>query len=170
MKVMHINSKKDAIKLNRIIKEEQVFILIYMDGCGPCNETKPEWLKLNYTLQQQYGKHPTLNIVHLNKNYIDDVENIGDINGFPTMKYIKNGKIVEEYENSSITNKDRKIDSFVNWIDSHILDVVSITPESSPEMLYKRLSTNTNLKSKHSKSKHSKSKRSKSKHSKSKHK
>ena len=38
-------------------------------------------------------------------------------NSFPTIRFITNkGKDVENYEDSSVENKDRTIDSFVDWI------------------------------------------------------
>ena len=37
------------------------------------------------------------------------------------MRYIgKKGKVVEEYENSKIKQKDRKVNSFVEWIALHV--------------------------------------------------
>jgi hypothetical protein len=48
------------------------------------------------------------------------------------MKYISNyGKKVEPYEKSSINRKDRSLDSFVNWIETNINSVQSVTPNSS---------------------------------------
>jgi hypothetical protein len=40
---LHINSEKDASKIDELIKQgNDVFILVYMEGCGPCNATRPE--------------------------------------------------------------------------------------------------------------------------------
>ena len=35
-------------------KDNKIFMLIYMEGCGPCNETRPEWSKLKNIL----SNHP----------------------------------------------------------------------------------------------------------------
>lgn len=141
MRVLHINSEKDVKKiktLDKLIKNNSdIFILVYMDGCGPCNATRPEWDKLEHILKEQYKNNDNLVIVDVNRNFLPKLKNIGEIDGFPTMKYINNkGKIIETYENSSINKKDRSTDSFINWIESKINTVISTT---SPFDVYKRL-------------------------------
>ena len=41
---------KDDKTLEKLKKHHEdginVFVLIYMNGCGPCEKTKPEWLEL----------------------------------------------------------------------------------------------------------------------------
>lgn len=141
MRVLHINSEKDVKKiktLDKLIKNNSdIFILVYMDGCGPCNATRPEWDKLEHILKEQYKNNDNLVIVDVNRNFLPKLKNIGEIDGFPTMKYINNkGKNIETYENSSINKKDRSTDSFINWIESKINTVISTT---SPFDVYKRL-------------------------------
>jgi thiol-disulfide isomerase/thioredoxin len=108
-----------------------------MEGCGPCNATRPEWKKLVSALKDNYDKKDNLVVVDLNKDLLSEIINkkIGNIDGFPTMKYLKDGKI-ETYENSTISKKDRSIDSFINWIESKINTVVST---SSPQNVYNRI-------------------------------
>jgi thiol-disulfide isomerase/thioredoxin len=158
MLFLHINSEKDVKKLeildNFIKNNSHVFILVYMEGCGPCNATRPEWKKLESALKDNYDKKDNLVVVDLNKDLLSEIINkkIGNIDGFPTMKYINNyGKNIETYENSSISKKDRSTDSFINWIESKINTVVST---SSPQNVYKRIV-----------SKHNKSQKSQKKHS-----
>jgi thiol-disulfide isomerase/thioredoxin len=133
MIVLHIETEKDAFMVDKLINQgSDVFILVYMKGCGPCNATRPEWEKLEPTLKSQYAKNNKLVVIDINKDYIDKVKHIGSIDGFPTMKYISNyGKKVEPYEKSSIGRKDRSLDSFVNWIETNINSVHSVTPNSS---------------------------------------
>ena len=99
--------------------------------------------------------------------YISKVKNIGTIDGFPTIKYIGNyGKTVEQYEKSSITKKDRSINSFINWIESKISNTVSTTPTSSVHHVYKRIlktvnktrRNKTQAKTRRNKGRHNKSK------------
>ena len=166
MYVLHINSEKEVGKVNQLIKNgSDVFILVYMVGCGPCNATRPEWSKIESALKNQYSKNNKLAIVDINKDYISKVKNIGTIDGFPTIKYIGNyGKTVESYEKSSITKKDRSINSFINWIESKISNTVSTTPTSSVEHVYKRI-----LKTVHkTRTKNNKTRRNKGRHNKSK--
>lgn len=150
MRVLNINSNKDVSLIDKLIKQGcNVFILVYMEGCGPCNATRPEWSKLETALKDQYKKNDNLVIVDINKDYVSGVKHIGSIDGFPTMKYIgKNGKKVESYEDSSIKNKNRSVDSFIEWIESNINSVKTTNPTSSSHNVYKRLSTTNKKKSK----------------------
>ena len=141
MHILHINSENEVGQINSLIKNgSDIFILVYMVGCGPCNATRPEWTKIESALKNQYSKNNKLVIIDINKDFISKIKNIGTIDGFPTIKYIGNyGKIVEPYEKSSITKKDRSINSFINWIESKINNTISTTPTSSPQHVYKRL-------------------------------
>jgi hypothetical protein len=142
MHILHINSGKDVHKIDKYIKDgSNVFILVYMEGCGPCNATRPEWEKIESALRHQYAKNNKLVVIDVNKDYLSDIKHIGEVDGFPTIKYIgNNGSIIETYESSSIKKKDRSVSSFINWIESKINSVVSTTPTSSADHVYKRLS------------------------------
>jgi hypothetical protein len=96
-------------------KNNKIFMLIYMEGCGPCNETRPEWSKLKNILSNQ---PKNIIVVSIDKDLIDKVKHIKQPpQSFPTMRYITNsGENIESYEESDVSNKDRKIDSFVEWI------------------------------------------------------
>jgi thiol-disulfide isomerase/thioredoxin len=132
------NANKNAVD-DLIHHKKHIFVLIYMEGCGPCNATRPEWAKMTQTLQKQYAKNNDVVIVDVNKDLLPLIKGIGNVDGFPTMKYItNNGKTVESYEDSSVNMKDRSADSFINWIESKILKgkIVSIT---EPHHVYKRI-------------------------------
>lgn len=166
MIVLHINSKEElnpskelrkkyklpAISKDNIIDDliknkNNVFILIWMEGCGPCNATKPEWFKLESALQNNNHADDDLVIVDINQQMLPGIKNLGNIEGFPTMKYFsKKGKQVENYEDSSIRDKDRSIDSFINWIESNITEVKSTSPASNPQSVYNRLIKGQNKK------------------------
>jgi len=141
MHILHINSEKDTSKIDKMIKQNKdVFILVYMEGCGPCNATRPEWAKIESTLKNQYAKNDKLVIVDVNKDYLASINYIGKVDGFPTIKYIGNhGNTIESYEDSSITKKDRSINSFINWIESKINKIKSTTPTSSAKNVYNRM-------------------------------
>lgn len=107
-------------KLNKHLtrKNDKVFILFYMEGCGPCNATRPEWNKLHNVLSRNFLHRHDIAIVSIDKDLSSKLKNIGnEPNSFPTIRYITNeGKINENYEDSNISKKDRTIDSFVEWI------------------------------------------------------
>lgn len=108
-------------KLNKHLthKDDKIFILFYMEGCGPCNATRPEWSKLNNVLSNNFLNRDDIVIVAIDKDLVGKLKNVGkEPNSFPTIRYItKEGKINENYEDSNISKKDRTIDSFVEWIE-----------------------------------------------------
>jgi hypothetical protein len=111
-----------------------------MDGCGPCNETLPEWKKIRNILKKEYKENNNIVVADVEQKKIDKLKNIPmQPRGFPTMIYISNyGKNVEEYENSKIERKDRKIDSFIDWIKSHTKNGVAIQKGGKWSAKYKK--------------------------------
>jgi len=116
---MSTHEKSDKEKVEIIKKGIQdgkhVFLLIYMDGCGPCNETKPKW----FAFEDKHGTDDDIVIVDIEQAHISDIANlIGESpGGFPCMRYIHNGK-VEEYENCANLDKTklRTSESFSEWL------------------------------------------------------
>lgn len=119
MVILNASDPKTAKKINDIIKKaKHIFILVYMVGCGPCNATRPEWKKMCQSLENKYSLNDDVAILDLDSEFMNEVEGLGDINGFPTMKYISdNGNMIEAYEDS---NKDRSSNSFIEWIESKV--------------------------------------------------
>ena len=107
-------------KLNKHLtrKDDKIFILFYMEGCGPCNATRPEWSKLNNVLSNVFLNREDIVIVAVDHELAGKLKNIGkEPNSFPTIRYMTDaGKINENYEDSNILKKDRTIDSFIEWI------------------------------------------------------
>ena len=116
------DSKLNIKEINKYIEDgKNVFILIFMDSCGPCNATRPEWDKIKKVLEKKYKNDDSFVIVDVNKNYSNYLKYIGDIDGYPTIKYISNkGRVIENYEGASISKKDRSVNSFIEWIESKI--------------------------------------------------
>ena len=117
----YVSGKPNLIdKLNKHLthKDDKIFILFYMEGCGPCNATRPEWSKLKNVLSNHFLNRDDIVIVSIDKDLAGKLKNIGkEPNSFPTMRYMTHaGKINETYEDSDISKKDRTIDSFVEWI------------------------------------------------------
>jgi thiol-disulfide isomerase/thioredoxin len=120
---IHINKNDSNIhKLNNIIsnKKNKVFILFYMEGCGPCNATRPEWKKLENVLSK-YKNQKNVFVIDIDSESADKLKGIEQPSAFPSMKFISDGgKNVENFEESKIENKERTVDSFVDWIELHI--------------------------------------------------
>jgi len=109
--------------LNKSIKHgNEVFMFIFLDNCGPCNSTKPNWDDIKNKINDKYKKLNNVEIVRINSDFIPKLQNIGSSpTGFPTLRHIsKNGTKIEEYADSGISNIDRSTDSFIEWIEKHI--------------------------------------------------
>jgi hypothetical protein len=99
-------------------KKNKTFILIFMEGCGPCNATRPEWSKIKNVLHPNLLNRNDIVIAAIDHTLAEKLTNLTTKpSSFPTMRFIKNGgKFSENYEDSNIKNKDRTIDSFMEWI------------------------------------------------------
>jgi len=105
-------------QLNKYLsnKNNKSFVLIFMEGCGPCNETRPEWSKLKNILSKS-NNNKTIGVFSIDKDLVSKVSKLKEPTSFPTMRYITDsGNKVENYEDSDISKKDRTIDSFIEWI------------------------------------------------------
>jgi vacuolar-type H+-ATPase subunit F/Vma7 len=120
-------------KMENILNNGKAFILIYMEGCGPCNAVRPEWKNLENVLQK-ISNIDDIAIIDIDKDIIENVKYIKNPpNSFPTIRYITNkGNTVENYEDSDIKNKDRSIDSFIEWIE------LKTNKNNNQKKLYKR--------------------------------
>jgi hypothetical protein len=93
-----------------------------MEGCGPCNATKPEWAKLK-NVMSYIKRLNNIAIVEIDQLLSNKIEGQTSPSGFPTMRFITNGgKTVENFEDSNIKNKERTVDCFVDWIKSKTND------------------------------------------------
>ena len=105
----------DTILANKNIK---TFLLIFMEDCGPCNATRPEWSKIKNVLQSNLLKRKDIVVAAIDNHSADKLVNLKTKpSGFPTIRFITDGgNTSENYEDSNIIKKDRTIDSFIEWI------------------------------------------------------
>lgn len=116
MKFLHINNK-NVKDINKSINSgKDVFVLIYMEGCGPCNQVRPEWKKIENIFQNKNNqKYNNVVIADIESEMLDNMQLTNQPSGFPTMKYISNkGKQEENYEGM------RDVNSFIEWINQKI--------------------------------------------------
>ena len=121
MKILHIDPKTDNIELfDKYVSEgKDVFVLIYLEGCGPCIATRPEWKKIENVLKDKYKSNDNLVVIDVDQELLEKMTKLKEQpKGFPTILYITDkGKTSEEY-NEEDEKLFRKIDSFEKWIDS----------------------------------------------------
>jgi thiol-disulfide isomerase/thioredoxin len=81
--VKRIHNSKEVKRL--LSEEGPLMVIIYADWCGHCQESEQEWTKLANRVD---GKATVYAIE--SSEYEED-----DINGYPTMKIVKDGKLME---------------------------------------------------------------------------
>ena len=121
MKILHIDSTTDNINLfdEYVSQGKHVFVLIYLEGCGPCIATRPEWKKIENVLKDKYKTNDDLVVIDVDQSLLEKMTKLKEQpKGFPTILYITDkGKTSEEY-NEKDEKIFRKIESFEKWIDS----------------------------------------------------
>ncbi len=118
------DEKKQIIdEINNLINDNKnVFLFTYMDGCGPCNSTIPEWDNISKSekLKDDIKYSDDVVTVRINKDLFPLLENMGsEPGGFPSLRHVTKDQ-VEEFEDWDSPIKDRSTDSFVEWIQDKI--------------------------------------------------
>lgn len=110
-KLKHIN--------NEIDKGTPIYVLIFMEGCNPCNMVRPEWKKLENIFEQDDIDNNGI-IADINKDILSKFPSkLTMPQSFPKIMRIDK-KNEEDFHESNITdiNKSRNIDNFVEWINN----------------------------------------------------
>ena len=121
MKILHIDPKTKNTKMfNKYVEQgKHIFVIFYLEGCGPCNATRPEWKKIKNVLKDKYSNNDNIVIADVDQELLKEIKYLTtEPKGFPTLRYISDkGKTSEDYEDCpDLLEKDRKVDSFVKWI------------------------------------------------------
>ena len=120
MRIFH--NVNNISQINEFMKNpvNKLFLLIYMEGCGPCNATRPNWEMLyKHFKNKKFHKYNNIAIADIEQTHLSNLNFITfEIAGFPTMKMItNNGKTHTNYEDeNTIAVKDRSTKSFIQWI------------------------------------------------------
>ena len=88
-----------------------IFMLLRRDGCPPCEDTKPEWLKISHSEDVKPLNIVVADIEEKSLKALDFMHPRVKVIGYPTMVHIQNKKI-HPFE------EGRDVNSFVNWIKS----------------------------------------------------
>ena len=122
MQFLHVTHLvKDLEQVNKYIKDgKHVFLFIHSESCGHCINAVPHWKQLKNRLAHK--NRSDVLVADINQKVLSDVNkimNVGNIEGYPTIKYI-HGKKVKEF------NQERTTDLFMNWIETNIGNAVSM--------------------------------------------
>jgi len=103
------NTSSELSEVKKFIEENKhVFLMIFLNGCGPCEAAKPEWDKL----KEKYSKSGTdIVVARVETSNIKNLQNAGsEPDGVPTFRHIHEDKI-EEF------TKGRTLNAFEEWIE-----------------------------------------------------
>lgn len=119
------NNQHIIHEINKLLKNgKNVFLFVYMDGCGPCNSTIPQWdnipNKLNHHDHDHIKHNDDVVTLRINKDLFPLLQNMGsEPAGFPSLRHVTKNQ-VEEFEDWEYPMKDRSTDSFIKWIEDKI--------------------------------------------------
>jgi hypothetical protein len=129
-----ITSKGLAEEYTNLNKENHMFLFIHSNGCGHCNNMKPEWEKLKN--KTELSKHNVIiaDIEAVSANMLPGTH--GYINeGYPTLKLIKMGGTSQK-----LYDGERTADAMSNFIMEELRENKKMTGGS------RNLSTKTKIK------------------------
>lgn len=84
-------------------------VLFYADWCGHCKNIKPVWDSASKKISNENVKMIKVNCGEDNSKHTQIVEKY-NIQGFPTIKLLNNGKVEEDY------NGGRGVNDLVNFV------------------------------------------------------
>lgn len=107
MKIIRINQENNHL-LNDINKENAT-VLFYHPSCIHCMMMKENWEAMKRKLQ---NKNKKCNIYEVNGEHMDSIDHPvkEQIQGFPTIMNVKNGKLLNYFE------KERNIENMMNYV------------------------------------------------------
>ena len=113
--------KKIALLNKDILKGDDVFLFIFMDHCGHCDNAKPAWDDIENSISDKYKNNENVVVVRVNSSLLPDLKHVGEApNGYPCFRHISHkGKSIKEYDDS-VSNADRSTSSFIEWIDKNV--------------------------------------------------
>jgi hypothetical protein len=108
------SSHKDKIKrLNdALANKKHIFMLIYMNGCGPCNQVRPQWKEIEKKIMKM-KKNNTI-LLDIEHTSFDKININQKPFQFPTIQYISHSGKIEDFD----PNVERTTEQFIKWIDS----------------------------------------------------
>jgi len=92
-------------------QKKHVFVMFFMNGCGPCNYTKPLWEEI----AKIFNNKKDVLICAVESEVIGHIFPDSGITGFPTLRYYHRGIFKENFQGSQ-----RSVDEFKKWINNAI--------------------------------------------------
>lgn len=120
-----LTKRKEVEEINKYVaKGDQLFLFVFMDGCGPCNHTKPSWDGMKMQLENKYRDNGSIIVARVNNKLFDDLKGVGtEPMGYPSLRQISRGKVSEYEDDDRVREKDRSTKSFVEWVNVNVVPV-----------------------------------------------
>ena len=83
-------------KFNKVVGEKEAFVQYFHPQCGHCQALEPEWTSMVETLKDKHGDADIV-VAKIRHDMADGVNVEEEIQGYPTILVLKNGKKVNEY-------------------------------------------------------------------------
>jgi thiol-disulfide isomerase/thioredoxin len=117
------NNQQIIHEINQLLKNgKNVFLFTYMDGCGPCHSTIPQWDNISKSdkLKEHLKHGDDVVTVRINKDLFPLLKDMGsEPGGFPSLRHVTKDQ-VEEFEDWQSPTKSRSTDSFIKWIEDKV--------------------------------------------------
>ena len=126
MKYIKAVNQESANILDSHIKNNKAIVKYYAPWCGHCKQLAPIWskccnncgVKIRENDNDNYfydnGRDDNFILAEASDSGIPHMKSHNDVQGFPTILYLENGKKVDEY------NGEREINSLEKWMKSKI--------------------------------------------------
>jgi len=130
---VHTHETEDHI--NSLNNADKVFVLFYMNGCGPCEKVRPQWQQLKYYFNDvnvndndDFQKNIVIaDMNHELSHLVNSIKEKDIPEAFPSIRYLtKNGES-EEYEG------ERNKEAIAEWIKKTIANTNSKLKEKEKE-------------------------------------
>lgn len=87
------------------VKNLPLFVKIYHPNCGHCIQLQPEWNKFVNKLKKNFTGN--IGIVTIHSDALSDIifEGLKNINGYPTLRIIKNKQFIKDFDDKRTSDK-----------------------------------------------------------------
>ena len=121
---------------NKIVKDQSMdaFVKLYSPNCGHCQAMQKDWDALENVPEL---KKLNIAIIEVRHDALDDIDNetTKKVEGFPTIRIVKNSKIVGEYDG------DRSTADMTKFILENFSPKMEMKGGAKKRKTYKRINT-----------------------------
>ena len=96
MIILDVVDMPSVEKFNNVVGEKESFVQYFHPQCGHCQTLEPEWTSMAETLKDKHGDVDIV-VAKIRHDMAGKVNVNEEIQGYPTILVLKNGKKVNEY-------------------------------------------------------------------------